>query len=105
MSKNTPGPWAVREQWTTRLHVAAEKHDAVCIADMPQWGKDHWNEREANARLISEAPALLVELRANNEVLTKILSIIDADELPSLHAIVRAGVTSSTDAIAKAEGR
>ena len=102
MSKHTPGPWYYETTATVY------DHDRDCqIADCAPDGETDlpFKVQQANARLIAEVPALLVELRANTEVLTKVLSAIDADELPYLHAIVRASVTSSTEAIAKAEDR
>ena len=65
MTKHTPGPWQVRNQDTRRLAIFQQRpdptaiggmRDDVCVADMPQWREDHWEEREANARLIAAAP-------------------------------------------------
>ena len=100
MSEHTPGPWHIHNGSPTTVVGPT----GGWIAQLWKWATGK-KMAEANARLIAEAPALLVELKANTEVLTKILPAIDADELPSLHAIVRASVASSTDAIAKAEGQ
>jgi hypothetical protein len=63
MSKHTPGPWTLNQQRGRgnslgRLFVRARRDDYCAIAHVCQRV-----EREANARLIAEAPAMLELLR------------------------------------------
>jgi hypothetical protein len=56
MSGHTPGPWEV-----AGFHGRSEKIEAdnkVCVAIMPGWHPEHWEEMDANARLIAAAPTM-----------------------------------------------
>ena len=63
MTKHTPGPYKVFIQSTTQLRVIAAYNKSICIADMPQWADENWQERYANAQLLAAAPVMFQALK------------------------------------------
>jgi len=58
MTKHTPGPWKVSGKPSICGYKVAEK-SGRSVASFPATSKRSDDEREANARLIAEAPAML----------------------------------------------
>jgi hypothetical protein len=77
MSKHTPGPWKIWEQYIARI---TDRHEVIC-----QWGS---YSSEADARLIAAAPELLKALKV----------------LVALYGEDSVSMGNARAAIAKAEG-
>lgn len=71
MSKHTPGPWKL---YRIASDVVFVNEDRIArgesipaynrkIAEMPNWSDENYDEKMANARLITAAPELLEELK------------------------------------------
>lgn len=58
MSKHTPGPWTVDDNYL----CAKVKDETIYLAKIHSWSKDAPEEGKANARLIAAAPELLESL-------------------------------------------
>lgn len=75
-TQHTPGPWAVTTVGSCHgIHPAASdnERDDICRITPHNYHPDGWQaakgEAEANARLISAAPDLLVALREAVEII------------------------------------
>ncbi len=103
--KYTPGPWVIKP---THHHLMLQVHSKDdCIATCDTGGFDlSYDEREANARLIAQAPALYAEYGKLHDMVSDMLDegrLTEAD-IPDDYQALIAQLGRCCDVMAKVEG-